>query len=396
MAGMAAFVECFWVSLRLGVSSFGGPVAHLAYFREAYVERLGWLDDEKYAELISICQFIPGPASSQLGAAIGYHRGGWAGAAGTWLGFTLPSALILILLATGLESITEWIGSGWIHGLKVVAVAVVCMAIIGMRKKLCPDRKTMILAAVVASILICVRLSWLQPLLILASGVVGAFWFQSGVKPADVSLTEHTKKRKFPMLSVLGVGVLALVVLALSSWRTTNPDGMMVQGLTKTGALVFGGGHVVLPLLEAETVGKGLMSQQDFLAGYGAAQAVPGPMFTLAAYLGARTELFGNPWLGGVAGVAFLFLPGMILLALGMPLWNAFKGNAKVRGGLVGASAAVIGLLVAALVHIVRAGALHSWFDVGLVLILLGVLMSKKLPVWAVVLSGAMVGALVY
>lgn len=385
------FVECLVAGLKLGLTSYGGPVAHLAYFREAYVERLKWLSDEKFAELLAICQFMPGPASSQLGAAVGYHRGGWLGGLGAWLGFTLPSAVLLILLASNLENINNWVGSGWIHGLKVVAVAVVAMAVVGMKKKLCPDWQTTLMAIIIAVILSFFRMTWLQPLMILVGALIGILLFE---KLNNDQLGESIKK-KFPVLCLLGLAVFTLGLVVLSGMAISGADGQMMRGLVKTGSLVFGGGHVVLPLLEAEVVGPGLMGQQEFLAGYGAAQAVPGPMFTLSAFMGAQLPMFGNPWLGGFAAVVCIFLPGMVLLSLGMPLWNYFKNNSMVRAGLVGANAAVVGLLIAALVHILREGALSGVGDVMIVTVLFGVLLSKKLPVWSVVLAGAVIGGVV-
>ncbi len=384
------FIECFLVALRLGFTSFGGPVAHLGYFREAYVDRLKWLSDEKYAELLAICQFMPGPGSSQLGAAIGHHRAGWLGGLGAWLGFTLPSAVMLILLASNLETLNGWVGSGWIHGLKVVAVAVVAIAIHGMGKSLCPDMKTLLIALLVAATLIIFPVGWLQPLLIICFGVVGAILFSE-----EKSIDEDTPKevKKFPLYSVIGLALFVVAIVTMSLVQVQGSDTLMCRGLIKTGSLVFGGGHVVLPLLEAETVGRGLMGQSEFLAGYGAAQAVPGPMFTLSAYLGAQLPLFGNAWLGGFVAVICIFLPGMILLALGMPLWNTFKNNQKVRGGLKGANAAVVGLLIAALVHIIRQGALTNWIDIVLAIAFMGVLLNKKIPVWIVVITGAVIGA---
>lgn len=387
------FLECFMASLKLGLTSFGGPVAHLAYFREAYVERLKWLNDQKFAELLAICQFMPGPASSQLGAAIGYHRGGWLGGLAAWLGFTLPSAVLLIILASNLDNINSWVGSGWIHGLKVVAVAVVAMAIIGMKKKLCPDVKTTVIALVVAVVLCFVREAWLQPLMILAGGVLGAFLFKGA--GSEKSVVEKKEKKKFPRMSLVGLSLFVVATIGLSWMTISSNDGQMMRGMVKTGAMVFGGGHVVLPLLEAEVVNTGLMKQQEFLAGYGAAQAVPGPMFTLSAFLGAQVPMFGNSWVGGLVALACIFLPGMILLSIGMPLWNYFKDNAVVRSGLSGANAAVVGLLIAALVHILRAGALTGWIDVAVAVALFAVLYSKKAPVWSIVLVGAVIGGVV-
>ena len=382
------FLVCFLESLKLGLTSFGGPVAHLAYFREAYVERLQWLSDERFAELLAVCQFMPGPASSQLGASIGYEKGGWMGAVGSWLGFTLPSAVLMILFVMSMDVINGWVGSGWIHGLKIVAVAAVANAVIGMQRKLCSEVKGISIALLVALILIVSQLAWLQPLMIVLGGVLGMMLFRGEVSVAE----EKGVKIKHPWLSLIVLGCFVAGVVVLSTIRFTSHEATMVGGIAKTGSMVFGGGHVVLPLMEAETVAKGLVSQKDFLSGYGLAQAVPGPMFTFAAYIGALVGIDGNSWLGGLVGVVAIFLPGMILLTIGMPIWNAYKQISGIRAALKGASAAVVGLIFAALVYMFRAGVITSGIEWG-VAILLGVILYKKyLPVWLVVLVGASLG----
>lgn len=381
------FLICFLEALKLGLTSFGGPVAHLAYFRDAYVERLKWISDEKFAELLAVCQFIPGPASSQLGASIGYEKAGWLGGFGAWLGFTLPSAVLMILFVTSMEALTGWVGGGWIHGLKIVAVAVVANAVLGMQKTLCPNIRGITIALIVAVILIIFGIPWVQPLLIVLGGVLGVILFKE-----KIARVESTNAVSHPLLSLLILGCFILGVVFLSSRQFVDDDAVMVAGLAKTGSMVFGGGHVVLPLLEAETVGKGLMSQDDFLAGYGLAQAVPGPMFTFGAYIGSFVGVNGSAWLGGMLGVIAIFLPGMVLLTIGMPIWNAYKNIVLIKAALRGASAAVVGLILAALVAMLKAGVITNILEACMAILFAIIIYKKWLPVWLVVISGAGVG----
>jgi len=382
------FLTCFKESLKLGFTSFGGPVAHLAYFREAYVSRLKWVSDEKFAELLAVCQFIPGPASSQLGAAIGYEKGGRLDAVGAWLGFTLPSAVLMILFVTTMGALNEWALSGAIQGLKIVAVAVVANAVIGMQQKLCPNIKGISIALLVATILFIFKSPWLQPLLIVLGGVLGAVLFR---KEKSVEPREDKKiKQPIGALAVLACFVAGVVALCLV--HSSNAQVTMLAGLAKTGSMVFGGGHVVLPLLEAETVSKGLMSPDQFMAGYGFAQAVPGPLFTFGAYIGAVVELAGSAWLGGLVGVTMIFVPGMILLSVGMPIWNAYKHVGSIKSALKGASAAVVGLILAALVYMLRLGAIGTVLEAFIAVVLAVILYKKLVPVWAVVIAGIGIG----
>lgn len=382
------FFTCFWAALKLGLTSFGGPVAHLGYFREAYVERYKWVSEERFAELLSLCQFLPGPASSQFGAAIGYEKGGWLGALGSWIGFTLPSAILLTLLAFGLAPLSELVGFGWIHGLKLAAVAIVALAVIGMKKSLCPNAPKLGVAIGALGLLIANthflgNHGWMQPLTILLGGIVGAYFFSGNeekVAPSDA---------KLPVLSIIGI---LLFLVGLASLPFIGEEHAAVAGLLHAGSLVFGGGHVVLPLLEGGFVGGDLISQDSFLAGYGAAQAVPGPMFTLASYLGAATQIGGNVWLGGLLGTVAIFAPGMYLLPVGVPLWNWLKAKPKAKGAIAGANAAVVGLLAAALVHMLVSGAVsHSldWLIVIPVFIALG---ARKIPAWLAVLLAGVAG----
>lgn len=382
------FLICFLESLKLGLTSFGGPVAHLAYFRDAYVDRLKWLSEERFAELLAVCQFMPGPASSQLGASIGYEKGGWLGGLGAWLGFTLPSAILMILFVSGMDFLDEWVGSGWIKGLKIVAIAVVANAVFGMQKSLCPNAKGLSIAVLVAAILIIFQTPWLQPLLILLGGILGIVLFRTSIS----SEVEAKDKIKHPCASLAVLGFFVAAVVVISSVAFSNDEATMLAGLAKTGSMVFGGGHVVLPLLEAETVGKILMTQDEFLAGYGLAQAVPGPMFTFGTYIGALVGVDGSPWLGGALATIAIFLPGMILLTIGMPIWNAYKNIAYIRAGLKGASAAVVGLILGALVYMLRAGAISTVLEACIALVLALVIYKKWVPVWLIVLSGIGIG----
>ena len=384
-----SFLTCLKESLKLGLTSFGGPVAHLAYFREAYVERLNWLSDAKFAELLALCQFIPGPASSQLGAAIGFEKGGWLGGLGAWLGFTLPSAILMILFVTTLSVLNDWALSGAVHGLTLVAVAVVANAVLGMQKKLCPDAKGIFIALCVAAVLFVFQSPSLQPLLIVAGGLLGMLFFRAESEALPETIPGH---RKHPVGALAVLACFIVGVIILSAVHPSSDEMTTVIGLAKTGSMVFGGGHVVLPLLEAETVAKGVMSRDEFLAGYGFAQAVPGPMFSFGAYVGALVGLNGNPWLGGLVGVVMIFLPGMILLSIGMPIWNAYKDIRIIRAALKGASAAVVGLILAALIHMLRMGVVGSVLEAAIA-VLLGVIVFKKwVPVWTVVLSGIAIG----
>jgi chromate transporter len=294
----------------------------------------------------------------------------------------------MILFVSGMDALNAWVGSGWIAGLKIVAIAVVANAVLGMQKKLCPEVKGLSIALLVAAILIFFEASWLQPLLILLGGVLGIILFREST-PND---KETNGRIKHPWASLTTLVCFVVAVVIISSMRFSENDTTMLAGLTKTGSMVFGGGHVVLPLLEAETVNKGLMSQDEFLAGYGLAQAVPGPMFTFGSYIGALVGFGGNPWLGGALGTVAIFLPGMILLTIGMPIWNAYKNITSIRSALKGASAAVVGLILAALVYMLRTGVINTILEAGIGLVLAFIIYKRIVPVWLVVLSGAGIG----
>ena len=389
-------LECFWVALKLGLSSFGGPVAHLGYFREAYVERIKWLSEKRYAELLALTQFLPGPASSQLGAAIGYERAGWAGGFAAWLGFTLPSALVMIAFAAGMGSIQDWFGAGWLHGLKLAAIAVVTVALIGMRRGLCPRWPEMMLAIAALVVLSLVAVVWMQPLVILAGGLAGVVVFgrdeAKSKEDEAVGETVSASGRVMRGLALACLLVVAMVVIPLLSQSGRDAEAM--GGLLQAGALVFGGGHVVLPLLESSMVETGMLAKDTFLAGYGAAQAVPGPLFTFGGFLGAAMNLFGNAWWGGVAGTVAIFLPGMVLLAGALPVWNRLKHFPHARAAVRGANATVVGLLAAALLSMLSSGSVGGWLDATGILLLTLALYFKWLPVWSLVVIAAVVSGL--
>ncbi|BDS08053.1 chromate efflux pump, ChrA [Oceaniferula spumae] len=390
------FLECLMISLKLGLVSFGGPVAHLGYFRDTYVVQLKWLTEERYAELLSLTQFLPGPGSSQLGAAIGYERGGWGGALGAWLGFTLPSALLMILFAIGMGSIQSWFGTGWLHGLKLVAVAVVAVALLGMRQKLCPRLPEMLLATIALVALVIIPQAWIQPVVILLGGVAGILMFGKQIAREEEGMSQPKQiAGKRPWWASVAPAVLCLALLmAIPAFFPESEDAAGAGGLLHAGALVFGGGHVVLPLLETSTVDTGLVSGDAFLAGYGAAQAVPGPMFTFGGFLGASMELLGNAWAGGAVGIVAIFLPGMVLLAGALPVWNRLKHFPWARAGVRGSNAAVVGVLGAALLGMLTSGSVAGLMDAAAILILALAVYFKWLPVWAIVIVAAVGGGL--
>ncbi|WP_438824717.1 chromate transporter [Bacillus sp. JJ1474] len=373
--------------MKLGLTSFGGPVAHLGYFHQEYVKRRKWLDEKSYADLVALCQFLPGPASSQVGIGIGVIRGGLMGGILAFLGFTLPSVFALILFAQ-LLSIQEIGASSWIHGLKIVAVVVVAHAILGMAQKLAPDlkRKTIALFAIVATLFW--QTAFSQIGIILLSGVLGYLFYKN-------SIDQIEKQNHFPLSKRLAFGCLLIFVLLLIGLpvlrEMTNLDWVaLFDSFYRSGSLVFGGGHVVLPLLEREFVPTGWLSEEAFLAGYGATQAVPGPLFTFAAYIGAII----NGWQGGLLATFAIFLPAFLLILGTLPFWNELRSNPKITGALMGVNAAVVGILVAAFYHPIWTGSILAPKDFAFAVILFSMLTYWKLPPWVIVLTGAAGGIL--
>lgn len=382
----------FLVFLRLGLSSFGGPVAHLAYFREEFVTRRRWLGEHSYADLVALCQFLPGPASSQVGMAIGLARAGHAGALAAWAGFTLPSALALILLAVGLTAWGEALPAGWLHGLTLVALAVVAQAVWGMARTLCTDAPRIAIAALSAALALLASAAWQQVGLIAVAAVLGLALLRPTADSAHEALP--IVMRRGLALAWLALFFLLLLGLPLLLQFWPAPALARVDAFYRAGALVFGGGHVVLPLLQAEVVAPGWIGKDLFLAGYGATQAVPGPLFTFAAFLGAAMDTAPRGWAGGLLALLAIFAPSFLLVAGVLPFWEGLRRNRRARAALAGVNAAVVGLLLAALVQPVGRGALAGPLDLALVLLALFALMRWQLPPWLVVLVGGLVGAL--
>ncbi|MEN9316891.1 MAG: hypothetical protein RIS35_3284 [Pseudomonadota bacterium] len=380
----------FLVFLRLGLTSFGGPVAHLGYFREEFVTRRGWLSERAYADLVALCQFLPGPASSQVGMALGLSRAGFTGAFAAWAGFTLPSAVALILFALGVTGLSGGLASGALHGLKVVAVAVVAQAVWGMARSLCTDAARVTVMAVSACIALAAPSAWAQVGVIAAAGVFGLFRFRS-VEPAPHDPLPITVRRRTALALLAGFLALLVGLPLLAQWVPDRPLAM-VDAFYRAGSLVFGGGHVVLPLLQAEVVPSGWVTAEAFLAGYGAAQAVPGPLFTFAAFLGAAMSDSPSGWAGGFLCLIAIFVPAFLLVAGALPFWESLRREARAQAALAGINAAVVGLLVAALYEPVWTSAIHGARDFGLALVALVALMFWKWPPWLVVAGSGLIG----
>ena len=388
---MPRTLEVLLVALRLGLTSFGGPIAHIGYFRDEYVTRRAWLTEQRFAELVALCQFLPGPASSQLGMAIGMRRAGYPGALAAWLGFTLPSAVALILFAYGVEQLGGE-ASERLHGLKVVAVAVVVLALWGMGKTLTPDRSRITIAVIAAAALLFTDGVVIQ-LAVIAGGAILGLTF---LLPTTPTLSLPPAKHGGTGIGLLALGLFLVFLLALpiASQVLDNFPLALADSFYRSGALVFGGGHVVLPLLEAEVVPTGWVSKDDFLAGYGAAQAVPGPLFTFSAYLGTAAGVLSPHWIGGLLALGAIFLPSLFLVVGVLPFWERLRGFTNVRGALLGVNAAVVGLLLAALYDPVFTGAITSPRDFALASAAFALLVFWKAPPWLVVLLTGGAGAL--
>ena len=369
--------------LKLGLTSFGGPIAHVVYFRREFVERRKWIGETEFAQLLALCQFLPGPASSQLGFGLGLLRAGWGGAVAAFLAFTLPSALLLFAFAALLPQISGTVGDAAIHGLKLVALAVVAHGVLGMARQLCPDVPRATLAALAAVLILVAAQAWVQ-LVAVAAGAAAGLAVIRNVQPiAGGGL--HVRYGATLGWTLLAVFALLLVGLPIAA---QGAGGLLAvaEAFYRAGALVFGGGHVVLPLLEESVVEPGWITRDEFLAGYGAAQAVPGPMFTIAAYLGAR--LPGAP--GGIVGasvaLAAIFLPGFLLLAGVLPLWRAIAARPVAARLIAGANAAVVGVLGAALYDPVWTSAVRGPVDLAIALVGFTLLASWRASALVVVL----------
>src|SRR5689334_14160244 len=356
--------EVLAVFLKLGLTSFGGPVAHLGYFHTEFVERRRWLDERTYVDLVALCQFLPGPASSQVGIGTGLLRAGVPGALAAWVGFTLPSALALVLFAYGVGTLESVLGSGWLHGLKIAAVAVVAQAVWGMARSLTPDRLRATLAVLAAVLVLLVPSAWGQIGAIAAGGVVGVALLREGASTRGSAL--HLPIGRTFALGSLALFFALLAGLPLLAAAIPSQALALVDSFYRSGSLVFGGGHVVLPLLQAEVVPRGWVSNDAFLAGYGAAQAVPGPLFTFAAYLGAVMGPSPNGWVGAALCLVAIFLPSFLLVFGALPFWAALRGEPRARAALRGINAAVVGLLLAALYRPVWVSAIVAPADFAL------------------------------
>lgn len=378
--------EIFAVFLRLGSTSFGGPVAHLGYFRAELVQRRRWLDERAYADLVALCQFLPGPASSQVGFAVGLLRGGWAGGLAAWVGFTLPSAVLMTLFAFGAgELVASSAGAGLLHGLKLAAVAVVAQAVWGMARSLCPDRSRASMATVAALIVMSAPAALGQLGAIAAGGLAGLLFCRAdAAKPSGLGAAAPVTRRA----GLACLAVLAVLLVGLPLLHGLGVGVTVWDAYFRSGALVFGGGHVVLPLLRDAVVGPGWVSESAFLAGYGAAQAMPGPLFSFGTYLGAA----GLP--GGIAGAGLatiaIFLPGLLLVVAVLPFWTGLQSLASVQAALGGVNAAVVGLLGAALYNPVFTGAVFGPADFGVALSAFVLLVVwRASPLLVVALSAA-------
>jgi chromate transporter len=383
--------EVFIVALRLGLTSFGGPIAHLGYFHDEYVVRRRWLDERTYADLVALCQFLPGPASSQVGMAVGLLRAGYGGALAAWAGFTLPSALALVLFAHGVDVLRGLLGSGWLHGLKVAAVAVVALAVLGMIRSLAPDRARATLAVAAAIIVLTLPSAWGQIGAIVFGGLVGLTLRQGGAAASEAILPLAVSRRAGGALLILFFMLLAGLPLLAAS--TSSHALHLFDAFYRAGSLVFGGGHVVLPLLQASVVPPGWVSNDVFLAGYGAAQAVPGPLFTFAAYLGAAMEPSPNGWSGATLCLVAVFLPSFLLVIGTLPFWDQLRRLPAAQALMRGVNAAVVGLLLGALYDPVWTAGISGPRDFALAILAFLLLFAWRAPPWLVVLLSALGGA---
>ncbi|UXU64191.1 chromate efflux transporter [Staphylococcus agnetis] len=385
---MKGYVHLFLIALRLGCTSFGGPTAHLGYFYDEYVKRRQWLTDAQYTHLVALCQFLPGPASSQVGFGIGVAKAGLIGGIISFLGFTLPSVLILVIFASLLQ--TSGMDMSWVNGLKIVAVAVVLHAILGMAQKLLPDMKTKLFALFTLVVTVIIAHPASQVLALTIVGLIGLFVFKH-------EQSETTQVRLFQIRRSVGISALILffsllIVLPIANALSESSWIAMIDHFYRSGALVFGGGHVVLPLLEGAFVGGKMISADDFITGYALAQAVPGPLFTFASYIG--TVMSG--WLGAIVATLAIFLPAFLLLVGVLPFWERVQNNMHMRKVLKGVSAGVVGILVAAFYDPILTSAVHTRIDFVFAAVLFVLLAYCKVPSWAIVILGIIGGVALY
>jgi chromate transporter len=387
-AHSGSLLEVLLVFLRLGFTSFGGPVAHLGYFRAEFVERRKWLDETGYVDILALCQFLPGPASSQVAFTLGTLRAGLLGSLAAWLGFTMPSAIAMVAFGYGVGALGDIAHVPWLHGLKIVAVAVVAQAVWSMARALCPDRERATVAVGAALLALFVPSAAGQIGAIAAGALIGWYLFPAAAANQSAPIAVRIP-RSFAVLS-LGFFFVLLFGLPLLATASVSHVLALVSSFYRSGALVFGGGHVVLPLLQQAVVPPGWISNDAFLAGYGAAQAAPGPLFTFAAYLGTVMGPPPNGWPGGLICVVAIYLPSFLLLMGILPFWDALRARSGVRSALTGVNAAVVGLLLAALYTPVWTSAIETPADFGLGIVAFLMLVMWRVPPWLVIIFGAL------
>ncbi len=386
---VTALFEILFVSTKLGLTSFGGPVAHLGYFHAEYIHRRKWMDEKSYADLVALCQFLPGPASSQVGIGIGVMRAGVLGGIFSFIGFTLPSVLALILFASLLHTF-DVANAGWIHGLKIVAVVVVAHAIIGMANKLTPDLKRRTIALFALVITLIWQTAFTQVSVILLAGIIGYFMYRNENMEKAESIKNFRISHKIGYIC-LSLFFGLLIILPILRKLFPNDWIALFDSFYRSGSLVFGGGHVVLPLLEQEFVRSAWLTSEQFLAGYGATQAVPGPLFTFAAYIG--TVIHG--WQGGLFATFAIFLPAFLLILGTLPFWDTLRKNPSIKNALMGVNASVVGILISAFYTPIWTSSILRPIDFALAAILFSMLVFWKLPPWMIVLSGLIGGCLI-
>jgi len=382
-----SIAEVLLVFLRLGCASFGGPIAHLGYFQKEIVERRRWCSEDTLAEIIALAQSLPGPASSQVGFALGVVRAGWLGGLAAWGGFTLPSALLMLAFAYGHSFLAGSVGNGLLHGLQLVAVAVVAQAVMAMRSSLAPDRLRMAIAIAATGVTLFMPQQSATLVAITAGAIAGLVFCRSEERDKGELFT--LKLPNAAGIAAATTFILLLVLPPFIAYYHPAPGLAVFSAFYHSGALVFGGGHVVLPLLEDAVVARGWVTQQSFLAGYGAAQAVPGPLFSFAAYLGAQVRPTPSPFLYAVLGLAGIFTPGLLAMTAVLPFWSALRGNRSIQAALRGINASVVGVLIAALFQPLWTNTIHSASDFWIALVAFSLLALAKVQPWIVVVGTA-------
>ncbi|SHG39005.1 chromate efflux transporter [Ornithinibacillus halophilus] len=385
MAKGKSILEILGTSFKLGLTSFGGPVAHLGYFKNEYIDKKKWLDEKTYADIIALCQFLPGPASSQVGIAIGMLRGGLLGGIVSWFGFTIPSILVLILFAMAFQSFALG-DANWITSLKIVAVAVVAHAVLGLGKKLTPDRPRIAIAIVAMMIVLLFPSALVQISVIVGAAILGYFMFSKQAETKIQSFSVSISKAQG--IIALSILVILLIGLPILSKIVSNSYVDIFDTFFRVGSIVFGGGHVVLPLLEQEVVPNGLLTSDEFLAGYGMAQAVPGPLFTFSSYIGTMI----NGVAGGVIATVAMFLPSFLLVIGALPFLNELRQKKSFQGILTGVNASVVGILLAAFYNPVFTSVIDTGAQFSLAVILFILLQFWKTPAWLIVIIGVVLG----